>query len=76
MAYFGFTKAIFEGAPIQVFNHGNLERDFTYIDDIVSGVVSVASAPPSESRGTLPAVEPGQSSNPLSSVILLPPLRA
>ena len=48
MAYFGFTKAIFEGAPIQVFNHGNLERDFTYIDDIVSGVVSVASAPPSE----------------------------
>ncbi len=50
MAYFGFTKAIFAGAPIQVFNHGNLERDFTYIDDIVSGVVNVAEAPPAGSE--------------------------
>ena len=48
MAYFGFTKAIVEGAPIQVFNEGQLERDFTYIDDIVSGVVAVAAAPPSD----------------------------
>ena len=46
MAYFGFTKAIVEGAPIQVFNEGQLERDFTYIDDIVSGVVTTAAAPP------------------------------
>ena len=46
MAYFGFTKAIVEGAPIQVFNEGQLERDFTYIDDIVSGVVAAAAAPP------------------------------
>jgi len=46
MAYFGFTKAIVEGTPIQVFNEGLLERDFTYIDDIVSGVVAAAAAPP------------------------------
>lgn len=39
MAYFSFTKAILEGGPIDVFNHGKLKRDFTYIDDIVEGVV-------------------------------------
>lgn len=41
MAVFLFTKAILAGTPIKVFNHGNLKRDFTYIDDIVSGVVGV-----------------------------------
>ncbi|MCI5063182.1 MAG: NAD-dependent epimerase/dehydratase family protein, partial [Algiphilus sp.] len=46
MAYFSFTRAILEGRPIQVFNHGQLERDFTYIDDIVEGVVRVADRPP------------------------------
>jgi len=46
MAYFGFTKAIVEGTPIEVFNEGQLERDFTYIDDIVSGVVAAAATPP------------------------------
>ena len=46
MAYFGFTTAIVEGTPIQVFNEGQLERDFTYIDDIVSGVMAAAAAPP------------------------------
>ena len=39
MALFLFTRAILEGSPIQVFNHGNMQRDFTYIDDIVEGVV-------------------------------------
>ncbi len=38
MAYFSFTKDIIEGNPIKVFNHGKMERDFTYIDDIVEGV--------------------------------------
>lgn len=38
MAYFSFTKNIIEGNPIKVFNHGNMERDFTYIDDVVEGV--------------------------------------
>ena len=46
MAYFGFTKAIVEGTPIQVFNEGRLERDFSYIDDIVSGVMAAAATPP------------------------------
>jgi UDP-glucuronate 4-epimerase len=41
MAYFLFTKAILEGKPISVFNHGRMKRDFTYIDDIVEGVVRV-----------------------------------
>jgi UDP-glucuronate 4-epimerase len=41
MAYFKFTRAILAGEPIAVFNHGELERDFTYIDDIVDGVVAV-----------------------------------
>jgi len=41
MAYFQFTKAILEDKPINVFNHGDMKRDFTYIDDIVEGVVRV-----------------------------------
>jgi UDP-glucuronate 4-epimerase len=48
MAYFSFTQAILAGTPIRVFNHGHLERDFTYIDDIVAGVLAVAAAPPTE----------------------------
>ena len=38
MAYFSFTKKIIEGRKIEVFNHGNMQRDFTYIDDIVDGI--------------------------------------
>ncbi len=41
MALFLFTKAILEGRPIDVFNHGQMQRDFTYVDDIVEGVVRV-----------------------------------
>lgn len=41
MAYFAFTKAILEGRSIDVFNHGRMQRDFTYIDDIIEGVVRV-----------------------------------
>ena len=47
MALFLFTKAILEGRPIDVFNHGRMQRDFTYIDDIVSGVVRVIDKVPS-----------------------------
>ncbi len=39
MAYFLFTKAILAGEPIKVFNHGHMRRDFTYVDDVVEGVV-------------------------------------
>jgi UDP-glucuronate 4-epimerase len=42
MAYWSFTRDILAGKPIRVFNHGDLMRDFTYIDDIVAGVLSVA----------------------------------
>ena len=45
MALFLFTKAILEDRPIQVFNHGQMQRDFTYIDDIVEGVVRVMARP-------------------------------
>jgi UDP-glucuronate 4-epimerase len=53
MALFLFTKAILSGQPIQVFNHGNMKRDFTYIDDIVEGVARVMKQ--------LPAPDPGWS---------------
>jgi UDP-glucuronate 4-epimerase len=45
MAYFSFTRAILEGRAIDVFNHGQLQRDFTYIDDITEGVVRVLDKP-------------------------------
>ena len=46
MALFLFTKAILDGKPIQVFNNGEMSRDFTYIDDIVEGVTRVNDNPP------------------------------
>jgi UDP-glucuronate 4-epimerase len=46
MALFLFTRAILEGRPIHVFNHGEMKRDFTYIDDIVTGVIKVLDRPP------------------------------
>ncbi|BBP45264.1 NAD-dependent epimerase [Thiosulfatimonas sediminis] len=47
MAYFKFTKAILEGKTIDVYNNGEMQRDFTYIDDIVEGVMRVMERPPS-----------------------------
>ena len=46
MAYFSFTRKILAGEPIEVFGHGKLARDFTYVDDIVDGVVGVLDHPP------------------------------
>lgn len=46
MAYFGFTNKIFADQPIDVFNNGNLMRDFTYIDDIVEGISRLITLPP------------------------------
>src|SRR5258706_13789500 len=46
MSYFKFTKAILEDRPIEVFNHGKMQRDFTYVDDIAEGVVRVLDRPP------------------------------
>ncbi len=47
MAYFSFTQKILAGAPIEVFGQGQMARDFTYVDDIVDGVVGVLDRPPS-----------------------------
>jgi UDP-glucuronate 4-epimerase len=65
MALFLFTKAILEGRPIEVFNQGRMRRDFTYIDDIVEGVVRTADHVPQpnpEWSGDRP--DPGTSAAP------------
>lgn len=62
MALFLFTKAILEGRPIDVFNNGKMQRDFTYIDDIVEGIIRVAdrtAAPNPSWNGATP--DPGTS---------------
>jgi UDP-glucuronate 4-epimerase len=46
MAIFKFTEAILEGKPIDVYNNGNMKRDFTYIDDIVDGIIRVVDVVP------------------------------
>jgi len=62
MALFLFTKAICEGRPIDVFNHGKMKRDFTYIDDIVEGVVRVMeNSPDPNPSWTSDAPDPGTS---------------
>jgi UDP-glucuronate 4-epimerase len=52
MAYFKFTKAIIEGKPIDVYNNGDMQRDFTYIDDIVEGILRVAERIPEPTAST------------------------
>ncbi|MDP1026672.1 NAD-dependent epimerase/dehydratase family protein [Sphingomonas sp. KR1UV-12] len=54
MAVWLFTKAILAGEPIRVFNGGRMERDFTFIDDIVSGVVSALDRPPADDGAEKP----------------------
>ena len=51
MAYFGFTNKLRAGEDIQIFNYGNCKRDFTYIDDIVEGVVRVMQGAPEKKNG-------------------------
>lgn len=51
MAYFGFTDKLLKGQTIQIFNYGNCKRDFTYIDDIVEGVIRVMQKPPEKKNG-------------------------
>ncbi|NKD77588.1 NAD-dependent epimerase [Haematospirillum sp. H1815] len=46
MALFRFTKAILQGQPIDVYNHGDMKRDFTYVDDIVEGILRTLDHPP------------------------------
>ena len=51
MAYFGFTNKLLKGEKIQIFNYGNCQRDFTYVDDIVEGVVRVMQHAPEKRTG-------------------------
>lgn len=51
MAYFGFTNKLIKGEKIQIFNYGNCKRDFTYIDDIVEGVMRVMQGAPDKTTG-------------------------
>ena len=51
MAYFGFTNKLVNGETIKIFNYGNCKRDFTYVDDIVEGVVRVMKKPPKKKNG-------------------------
>ena len=51
MAYFGFTNKLLKGEKIQIFNYGNCKRDFTYVDDIVEGVVRVMQHAPEKAVG-------------------------
>jgi UDP-glucuronate 4-epimerase len=65
MALFLFTKAILAGQPIDIFNHGNMVRDFTYVDDIVEGVIRVADKPATANLAFDPAnPDPATSSAP------------
>lgn len=54
MALYIFTRAILAGEPIRVFNHGDMKRDFTYIDDIIGGVIAALDTPPSSADGACP----------------------
>ena len=51
MAYFGFTNKLLKGEKIQIFNYGNCKRDFTYIDDIVEGIIRVIAKAPEKKNG-------------------------
>lgn len=51
MAYFGFTNKLREGKTIEIFNYGNCKRDFTYVDDIVEGVIKVMQKAPEKKKG-------------------------
>ena len=50
MAYFGFTNKLIKGETIKIFNYGNCKRDFTFVDDIVKGIISVMEVAPSENE--------------------------
>ena len=51
MAYFGFTNKLIKGETIEIFNYGNCKRDFTYVDDIVEGIIRVMSKAPEKKTG-------------------------
>ena len=52
MAYFSFTEKLLTGKTIEIFNYGNCKRDFTYIDDIIDGIVCIMQCAPEKKQGT------------------------
>jgi UDP-glucuronate 4-epimerase len=58
MALFKFTKAILEGTPIEIYNHGEMQRDFTYVDDLVEGLVRLCRVPPLDRCGDADSLSP------------------
>ena len=65
MALFKFTKAILNGAPIDIYNHGDMKRDFTYVDDLVTGIVQLIDMPPVRPAGPADITE-GDSLSPVA----------
>ena len=73
MALFKFTDAILKGEPIDVYGEGRMQRDFTYVDDIVDGLVAALSRPPAPNPNwDIAHPDPATSAAPLSRVILRP----
>ena len=58
MALFRFTAAILEGRPVEIYNHGQMRRDFTYIDDLVEGIVRLIAAVPAAGEAGASPVAP------------------
>ena len=58
MALFKFVKAILEGDPIDIYNHGDMRRDFTYVDDLVEGIVRLIALPPTQSASAKDSLSP------------------
>ncbi len=75
MAYFGFTNKLLKGQTIQIFNYGNCRRDFTYVDDIVEGIVRVMFKAPAADENSVPYaiynIGGGQPENLLDFVTIL-----
>lgn len=58
MALFKFTRAILSGEPIDIYNHGDMRRDFTYVDDLVEGITRLIAVPPQDSAGEADSLSP------------------
>jgi len=58
MALFKFVKAILAGEAIDIYNHGDMRRDFTYVDDLIEGIVRLIALPPAASAGTMDSLSP------------------
>ena len=58
MALFKFVRAILNGEPIDIYNHGQMRRDFTYVDDLVEGILRLIGVPPATSVGAMDSLSP------------------